>query len=244
MEEVLKNPHRRKILEILSSKKVATPKEIADELKIGVTTVYYHLELMRSYVAKTARGEYSITDKGIEVFRKSFQEEVSSKSSLGRIMPYNLMVFQISRPLIFLPVGMAVLALESYVCYANFFRPFLLGYTVSIDTATLLFYIPLNILILFGVLEIISYLLTRRFGGELPLLNGILLSRVPLLLTLIVPILGIADPYVNTVVMAVGQLACVLLLSMYLSLAKGMRQEITVVMCIALLYFNLLSYVL
>jgi DNA-binding transcriptional ArsR family regulator len=138
MDEVLKNPHRRKILEILSSKKVATPKEIADELKIGVTTVYYHLELMKGYVTKTARGEYSITDKGLEVYRKSFQEEVSSKTSLGRFMPYNLLVYQISRPRLLLPLALAVLALEAYVCYTYFFRPFLLGFTVSIDTALLM----------------------------------------------------------------------------------------------------------
>jgi DNA-binding transcriptional ArsR family regulator len=244
MDEVLKNPHRRKILEILSSKKVATPKEVADELKIGVTTVYYHLELMKGYVAKTARGEYSITDKGLEVYRKSFQEEVSSKTSLGRLMPYNLLVYQISRPTLFLPIALAVLVFEAYLCYTHFFRPFLLGFTVSIDTALLVMYIPLNVAILFGVLETLSYLLTRRIGGELPLLNGVLLSRVPLILTLTVPILGISDPYINTIVMALGQLACIILLSMYVSLAKGIRQEVSVVMCVALLYFNLLSYLL
>ena len=56
MGDVLKNPHRRKILELLSTRKVATPKEISGELKIGVPTVYYHLELMKGYVQKTARG--------------------------------------------------------------------------------------------------------------------------------------------------------------------------------------------
>jgi len=244
MDEVLKNPHRRKILEILSSKKVATPKEIADELEIGVTTVYYHLELMKGYVAKTARGEYSITDKGLGIYRKSFQEEVSSKSSLGRLMPYNLLVYQISRPILFLPLGLAVIAIEFYVCYIYFFRPFLLGYSVSIDTPLLLMYVPLNVALLFAVLEVLSYLLTRRIGGELPLLNGILLSRAPLLLTLIVPILGVSDPYINTVALALGQLVCIVLLSMYVSLAKGIRQEISVVICVVLLYFNLLSYVL
>lgn len=243
MDEVLKNPHRRKILEILSSKKMATPKEVADELKIGVTTVYYHLELMKGYVAKTARGEYSITEKGLEVYRRSFQEEVSSKTSLGRFMPYSLLVYQISRPRLFLPPALAVLALEAYLCYSHFFRPFLLGFTVSVDTALLMLYIPLNVAILFGVLEALSYLFTRRVGGELPLFNGILLSRVPLLAALIVPILGISDPYVSTIVTALGQLACIILLSMYVSLAKGLRQEVSVVMCVALLYFNLLGYV-
>ena len=244
MDEVLKNPHRRKILEILSSKKVATPKEVADELKIGVTTVYYHLELMKGYVAKTARGEYSITDKGLEVYRKSFQEEVSSKTSLGRFMPYNLLVYQISRPGLFLRFPLAALAAEAYLCYTYFFRPFLLGFTVSIDTALLMLYIPLNVAILFCILEILSYLFTRRIGGELPLINGILLSRAPLIATLVIPILGISDPYINTIVMALGQLACIVLLSMYVSLAKGIRQEVSVLMCVALLYFNLLSYLI
>jgi DNA-binding transcriptional ArsR family regulator len=244
MEEVLKNPHRRKILEILSSKKVATPKEIADELKIGVTTVYYHLELMKGYVAKTARGEYSITDKGLEVYRKSLQEEMSSKSSMGRFMPYNLLTYQISRPVYFLPLGLAVLAIEFYLCYSRFFRPFLLGYTVSIETSLLLVYFLASLAILFGVLEGLSYVLTRRLGGELPLLNGIMISRIPLILTLSVPILGISNQFISIVAIALGQLTCIVLLSMYVSLSKGIRQEISVVVCIVLLYFNLLVYVL
>jgi len=59
-----------------------------------------------------------------------------------------------------------------------------------------------------------------------------------------VPILGVSDPYINTVALALGQLVCIVLLSMYVSLAKGIRQEISVVICVVLLYFNLLSYVL
>lgn len=243
MEEVLKNPHRRKVLEILSSKKVATPKEIADELGIGVTTVYYHLELMKGYVAKTARGEYSITEKGLEVYRKSLQEEMSSKSSMGRFMPYALLTYQISRPLRFLPLGLAVLALEFYVCYTRFFRPFVFSYTASIETPLLPAYFLASLLILFGVLEGLSFILTRRWGGELPLLNGIMISRVPLVLALVVPILGITNQFVSIAVTALGQLACIILLSMYVSLSKGIRQEMSVVMCIALLYFNLLAYI-
>ena len=65
MGDVLKNPHRRKILEILSTRKAATPKEISGELKIGVPTVYYHLELMKGYVLKTARGEFAATERGL-----------------------------------------------------------------------------------------------------------------------------------------------------------------------------------
>lgn len=243
MEEVLKNPHRRKILEILSSKKVATPKEIADELKIGVTTVYYHLELMKGYVAKTARGEYSITDKGLLVYRKNFQEEMSSKSSMGRFIPYSFLAYQISHPLYFLPLGLVILAIEFYLCYSYFFRPFLLGYSTSLEIGMLSIYFLANLAILFGVLEGLSYILTRRQGGELPLFNGIMLSRVPLILTLLAPILGVSNQFINIVVIALGQLACVVILSMYVSLSKGIRQEVSIVVCIALLYFNLLAYV-
>jgi hypothetical protein len=198
---------------------------------------------MKGYVAKTARGEYSITEKGIEAHRKGLQEEMSSKSSLGRFMPYSLLTYQISHPFYFLPVGLAVIALDYYLCNTYFFRPFLFGYTVTIENGLLPVYFIANLAIIFGALEGLSYLFSRRLGGELPLLNGIMLSRVPLMLTLVVPILGISDSFINVITIALGQLACIVILSMYVSLSKGVRQETSVAMCIVLLYFNLLAYV-
>jgi DNA-binding transcriptional ArsR family regulator len=51
-EDAFKNPIRRRILEILYARKVATPKELAEELGQKVPAVYYHLDLMKGLVSK------------------------------------------------------------------------------------------------------------------------------------------------------------------------------------------------
>jgi hypothetical protein len=243
MNETLRNPHRRKLLEILTTKKVATPKEMADELKIGVTTVYYHLELMKGYVVKTQRGEYSLTEKGLALYRETLQSDMSKKTPVSRFMPYNIFVKQVSKPLIFLPLSIAIAALEYYLCQTYYFAPLLLGYTAFIGTSMLPVYYIGNIVVLFLIFEASSFILTRRFGGELALFNGIIASRLPLMLALLVPVFGQTSSTSWTIALAIGQLLCIALLSVYMSLAKGIKQEVPIIICLIVLYFNLLFYV-
>jgi DNA-binding transcriptional ArsR family regulator len=242
MGNLLKNPHRKKILEILASRKIATPKEISDELGIGVTTVYYHLDLMKGLVNKTGRGEYSLTEKGLAVYKEGLQDSISTNTPVGRIMPYLIFAKQVSSPKRFLPLSIAIGIAEFLVCYTQYFRPYLLGYSRSIDTSSLPLYYLGNLLLLFCILEAFSYVLTRRTGGEISLLNGIMVSRIPLMLSLIVPIIGITSSGISIATLALAQLASIALLSLYVSLSKGIRQEITVIICLVILYFNLLFF--
>ncbi len=235
MDEALKNPHRRKILEILSTKKASTPRELSEELGISITTVYYHLEIMRGLVAKTARGEFSLTEKGLDIYRESLKNEIPA-----RIMPYSIFSGLAARSGRLLPVSLAVGALELYVCISQFFRPSLLTYSRSIETVSILASYPVNILIIFAILEAAGYALTRRTGGELSLFNGIMISRVPLMATLIPPILEISSPPVSIAALALGQLASIYLLSISISLSKGIRQEISIMICLLVLYFSIL----
>jgi len=241
MDEVLKNPHRQKILAILASKKTTTPKEIAEELGIAVTTVYYHLELMSGLVVKTARGEYSLTEKGLALYKESFQT-AQTKTPVGRVVPYSIFSRQVSSPRLFLFLSIVIGVVEFLVCYTQFFSPTILGYVRSIDTSSLPFYYVGNILLLFAILEAFSYGVTRRIGGELALFNGIMLSRVPLMLALIVPILGVSSQTISVFSLAIAQLVSVALLSVYISFSKGIKMEIAVIICLVVLYFNLLLF--
>jgi hypothetical protein len=100
-----------------------------------------------------------------------------------------------------------------------------------------------NIAAIFIFLELFSYAYTKRMGGELALFNGLMISRLPLMLALIVPILGISLQVASVATLAVAQLASIGLLSIFLSLSKGIKQEVTIIVCLALLYFNLLFFV-
>ncbi len=243
MGDVLKNPHRRKILEILSTKKVATAAEISNELKIGVPTVYYHLELMKGYVEKTARGEFSATAKGLDLYKESLKQGMSSQSTpVRRLIPYSFFSRMSSSPRGFLLLSLAIGIGEFVLCYLLLFRPYLMSYSRSIDLESLPLYYLSNIAVLFIILEIFSFLITRRFGGELPLFNGIMLSRLPLMVIVFDPVLSVASPQLSLAIVAIGQLVSIYLLSMSLSLSKGIRQELALIMCLVLLYFNLIFY--
>ncbi len=243
MGDVLKNPHRRKILELLSTRKAATPKEISAELKIGVPTVYYHLELMKGYVEKTARGEFAATEKGLELYKATLKEGMSSqKAPMGQIIPYRFFSALASSPKRFLLMSIAIGAVEYAFCRLLLFRPYLMSYSRSIDVQPLPFYYVANIAAVFLLLEAFSFLATRRLGGELPLLNGVMLSRLPLMIIVVDPLLvGNLQP-LSLAVVALGQLASVYALSMSFSLSKGIRQEVALIICLVILYLNLFFY--
>ncbi|HPC28410.1 MAG TPA: winged helix-turn-helix domain-containing protein [Candidatus Methanomethylicus sp.] len=241
MSDVLKNPHRRKILELLSTRKVATPREISEELGIGVPTVYYHLELMKGYVQKTARGEFAATEKGLELYKATLKEGISQKAPMGQLVPYRFFSALASSPRRFLLLSAAIGAVEYAFCHFLLFRPYLMSYARSIDLQSLPLYYLANIAALFLLLEASSFLATRRLGGELPLINGIMLSRLPLMIIAVDPLLGNLQP-LSLAAVALGQLASVYALSMSLSLSKGIRQETALIICLVILYLNIFFY--
>ncbi len=238
---MLKNPHRRKILELLSTRRVATPKEISEELGIGVPTVYYHLELMKGYVLKTARGEFAATERGLELYKATLKAGISQKASTVQVIPYRLFSALASSPRRFLLLSAAIGAAEYAFCHFLLFRPYLMSYSRSIDLQSLPLYYLANIAALFLILEASSFLATRRLGGELPLLNGVMLSRLPLMIIAVDPLLGNLQP-LSLAAVALGQLASVYALSMSLSLSKGIRQETALIICLVILYLNIFFY--
>ncbi|MEJ5292455.1 MAG: helix-turn-helix domain-containing protein [Candidatus Methanosuratincola sp.] len=239
MKEILRNPHRRRILELLAGSKVLTPKEIAKELRIGVPTVYYHLELLGEYVKKTSRGEYSLTEKGLEVYRT---EVVNPSRSSGMPKLYSVVSLVVARPPLALLLGLFALVLEVVVCYRTGYVPFMLGYMPVLDTSFLPFYYAASVIFAFLVLEAVSYALRRRPGGEIPLLAGVMLSRLPLLLIFVLALSGLDAPGVAIAVTALAQLLSILVLATFLSFSKGMRQEISIILGLVLLYLNLLIH--
>jgi hypothetical protein len=71
-----------------------------------------------------------------------------------------------------------------------------------------------------------------------------MVSRLPLMFALLVPVFGLTSSTLWIIALAIGQLLCITLLSVYMSLAKGIKQEVSIIICLIVLYFNLLFYVL
>jgi len=242
MDDVFRNPHRRKILELLSKNKIMTPKEMAEDLKIGVPTVYYHLELMSGYVAKTSRGEFSATERGLTFFKDSIKEEMSSSTSIPLSKTYAFFSMIVSNSLKFLPLSFLIGSIELALCFFMHFQPYLLSYSRSIVTESLPLNYVVNLIAIFVLLEGFSYAVTRRKGGELALFNGIMLSRIPLLFLMFDSILQITSVPFSIIILSVGQLISIYTLSTSLSFSKGIKQEISLIICLVILYLNLTIY--
>ena len=244
VDEILKNPIRLRILEILYSRKAATPKEIARELKMRVPAVYYHLDLMRGLVTKTSRGEYAATEKGIGLYKEAIKEEVISKTSVGQINPHLDFINRLFSLKVLLPAGTISVALEFLACYLYGYRPYFFGYGLHVasDPTPIYIYYASNLILLFLIVECFAYVLTRRVGGEPYLAGGIGLSRLPLLLILFPKILGFNFWLTSIVAFAVGPLLSVIALAIFASLSKGIRIELAFIMSFVLLYFDLFVY--
>lgn len=242
-EDALRNPVRRKILEILYSRKSATPKELAKELKMGVPAVYYHLDLMRGLVAKTSRGEYAATERGLALYRESIRDEVLARSPVGQL-PSLGFVGRIFSLKVLLPVGGLVAAVEFLTCYLFGFRPYFFGYgSLVADTSVplYLYYIG-NFVLLFALIEVASFALTRRTGGEIYLLGGMAISRLPLMLILLPKAFAINFWLTSAVAFAFGPLLSLAALAVFTALSKGLRVEVSFIMSFMLLYFDIFLY--
>jgi DNA-binding transcriptional ArsR family regulator len=241
-EDALKNPIRRRILEILYARKAATPKELAEEMGQKVPAVYYHLDLMKGLVSKNEKGEYEATERGTELIREALKDEMLTKTPIKRVIPYLPFTRYLSSPIRLLPIAVIVAAVEYAACYFLGLRPYLFGYSVASTDYLPVYYLG-NIIIMFLILEGGSYIVARRGGGEFLLLDGIVLARLPLFL--IIAAIFFASPSIfYSIAVAVGTILSLALLTIFTALSKGIRPEIALIICFVALYFDLFIYAL
>jgi len=141
-------------------------------------------------------------------------------------------------------VSLVIGAIEFAICYYFYFLPYLLSYSRSIATEVLPFYYLGNIILIFAILEAFSLAVTRRLGGEISLLNSIMLSRIPLMFIMLDPIIGVSSQTLSIIILAVGQLISIFILSIGIALSKGIKQEISIIICLVILYLNIIIYTL
>ena len=240
-EDALKNPIRRRILEILYARKVATPKELAEELGQKVPAVYYHLDLMKGFVSKNEKGEYEATAKGIGLIRGTVRDEVLTRTPIRRVAPYLAFIRYFSSPAKLLPIAVGVAVAEYAACLFVGLRPYLFGYSTGATDALPVYYLG-NIFIMFLILEGGSYAVARRTGGEVLLQEGILVARLPLFLIIAAILLGPGPSIAYPLALALGTLLSLALVALSTSLSKGIRPEIAVIISFVALYFDLFIY--
>ena len=61
---LLRDPARRKIIEILGIQEKIGFKELRETLGLGVGTVYYHLDMLSDFITQDKQRKYRLNDRG------------------------------------------------------------------------------------------------------------------------------------------------------------------------------------
>jgi DNA-binding transcriptional ArsR family regulator len=255
---LLRDPARRKIIEILGTQEKIGFKELREALGLGVGTVYYHLDMLSDFITQDKQRKYRLNDRGQALYRVLKDGSIPPAMELGGVSTHGFAkwVFlspifaKTSRPLRFLPIAVAMLFVgaigASYVQLTPalfFYSPYSTYSVAGIIVRYLLGWIGL---FLFG--EALAYLLYRRVGNSLQFLTCLCIATLPLM---IYPYIYLAFPMLFAevrfldldlaikVILVLLQIWAVLLVSSAICFGKGLRLDKAVVISLTALYLNI-----
>ena len=260
---MLRDPARRKIIELLGEQGKIGFKELKVDLGLGVGTVYYHLDMLSDFISQDKSRKYSLNNRGQMLYRslkdgnvspalKSGSEALSHR--LGRWLFLSPVFNQSVRLQVFLPVAVAVLilgALGSALAKQEPVFFFYFSSTRSFENVVLMFIFYW--VGLFLLADAIIYALFRRTGGDLQLFACIGVSALPLALfpyvyLLILPhVMALATPvslWLPRLALLIFQVWTLLLLSSAFSFGKGLRLDRSIIVTLIILYLNIVVLIL
>jgi len=260
---LLRDPARRKIIEILGEQGRCGFKELRSSLGLGVGTVYYHLDMLSDFVVQDKSRKYILNDRGQLLYRSLKEGSApialdagdALSHRLGRWLFLSPVFFRMTRLEVFLPVSVAMLflgALGSAVARIEpiFFFYFPSSHSFESNAVMFLF----SWIGLFLLAEILCFLLYRRTGGDLQFFAGLSFSSLPLVvfpyihiaIQAIVPLYApmLSPAIILRYVLLVFQVWTLLLISSALSFGKGLRLDRSILVSLIILYFNIVLLIL
>ncbi len=249
---LLRNPTRRKIIEILGGQGKIGFKELRQELKLGVGTVYYHLDMLSDFITQDKHRKYMLNDRGRLLHRLLRDGSLPPTLEIGEAFSHRLgrwlflspVFTKTVQPLRWLPVSALILALGAIgAALANvdpmlfFYFPFS-GY--EFETIVILFLS--NWVGLFLLSNLLIYILYRRSGGNLQLFTCIGIAAFPLALF---PYIYMFVSYdVARYLLLAIQIWSLLLISSALCFGKGLRLDRGIIVSLTILYLNVMFLVI
>jgi len=248
---LLREPARRKIVEVLGDQGKVSFKELRESLGLGVGTIYYHLDMLSDFLTQDKHRKYLLNDRG-RLLYKILKEgtlpptlEIGEAFShrLGRWLFLSPIFMKTVRPERLLPVSILVLAFGAFGAALAKVEPLLFFYfpsTHKFETIVILFFF--HWIGLFLLSDLLVYLLYRRVGGDLQLLTCLGISSFPL--ALFPYVYMIAPDNIAKYFLLALQVWGLLLLSSALCFGKGLRLDKSFVVSLTILYFNIALLIL
>jgi len=246
---LLRDPTRRRIIEILGTQEKIGFKELRSLLGLGVGTVYYHLDMLSSFVVQDKQRKYKLNDKGQNLYRVLKEGSLPPSLEISGAFSHRVekwlflsSVFaKTVKPLLFLPASIAILLLGAVGSALAQLDPALFFYfpysTYSFTTIILLFLS--NWIGLFLFAEATIYLLYRRVGNDLQLFACLGLASFPMAIFPYLYMLTSEAPV--QYVLFILQIWSLLLVSASFSFGKGLRLDKSIVISLTAIYLNIIA---
>jgi DNA-binding transcriptional ArsR family regulator len=257
---LLKDPARRKIIEILGSQEKIGFKELRETLGLGVGTVYYHLDMLSEFLEQDKQRKYRLNAKGQMLYR--FLKDGSIPASLGisetlshraaKWLFLSPLFAQTIKPLRLLPISLAILFLGAYGASTARLEPalfFYFEYSTRSPTSIIALFV-FNWIGLFLFTEVLAYVLFKRAGNELQLFTCVGIAALPLA---IFPYIYMAVPIalegfnlyyieiemIRQVILIMLQIWSLLLVSAAACHGKGLRLDKGIIISLTAIYLNM-----
>jgi DNA-binding transcriptional ArsR family regulator len=248
---LLRDPARRKIIEILGEQGKSGFKDLRSSLGLGVGTVYYHLDMLSDFLVQDKNRKYMLNDRG-QLLYKSLKDgnvpqvlnaDEALGHRVGRWIFLSPVFFRMTRLAVFMPVSIAVLSLGAVGSALAKIEPVFFFYfpsTRSFESNVVMFFFYW--VGLFLLVDSLCYLLFRRPGNDLQLFASLSFAALPLA---IFPYIYMIIPAtMSRYVLLVLQVWTVLLFSSALSFGKGLRLDHSILLSLIILYFNIVLLIL
>ncbi len=244
---LLRDPARRKIIEILGTQEKIGFKELREVLGLGVGTVYYHLDMLSDFVTQDKQRKYRLNDRGQMLYRVLREGNVPATLEIseafshhfGRWLFLSPVFAKTAKPLMLLPVSIAILlmgALGSAHAKLDSALFFYFPYSAYSFTSIVVLYI-FDWVGLFLFTEVFTYLLYRRVGNDLQLFTCISIASFPMAVFPYI-YLFVSD-VVSQYVLFVLQIWSLLLVSAAFCFGKGVRLDKAIVVSLTAMYLNI-----
>ncbi|MEM2995217.1 MAG: winged helix-turn-helix domain-containing protein [Candidatus Bathyarchaeia archaeon] len=257
---LLRDPTRRKIIEILGVQEKIGFKELRETLGLGVGTVYYHLDMLSEFITQDKQRKYRLNDKGQLLYKVLKEGNVPPSLEISETFSHRLakwiflspLFAKTNKPLRLLPVSLAVLFFGAVGAAQARLEPalfFYFDYSIRNFTGIAVLFI-FNWIGLFLLAEILTYAVFKHVGNDLQLFTCVGLAAFPLAfypyIYMAVPTvteaLGLYYMELETVKLAiliVLQIWSLMLVSAAFCYGKGLRLDKGITMSLIAVYLNM-----
>jgi len=250
---LLRDPTRRKIIEILAEQGKVGFKELKQTLGLGVGTIYYHLDMLSEFITQDKSRKYMLNDRGRLLYQSmkngslppTLHVKSALSSKIGKWIFLSPIFTKTVKPERILPISILIFILGGVGCAFADLRPFLFLYDFSFGAyefeETMIIYLS-EWVGLFLYADALAYILYRRVGGELQLFTCLGIASLPLA---VFPYITMLVSYQIARYLQIAlQIWSLLLTSAAVSFGKGLRIDKSIIISLTAFYLNIIILVL